>query len=299
MTAFIDEHRDGFGVEPICETLPVAPSTYYAARSRPPSPRAVDDAVLRDEIVRVWKDNYEVYGARKVWRQLRREGIGVGRDRVGRLMKQRGISGARRGGKKTRTTLPDETAPRPADLVERNFTATAPNQLWVCDLTYVWTLLGFCYVAFVIDVFSRRIVGWAIAAHLRTERAPGAIEMAIALRDERDPKLIHHSDRGSQYTAIRYSERLADAGITASVGSRGDSYDNALAESVIGLYKTELIAPRPPWAGPHELERETATYVHWYNERRLHGARGDVPPLEFEAAYRHRRDEPTDPMEHQ
>jgi putative transposase len=298
MTAFIDERREEFGVEPICETLQVAPSTYYAAKSRPPSPRTVDDAWLSDEIVRVWKENYEVYGTRKVWRQLQREGIAVGRDRVARLMKTLGISGARRGKRTTRTTLPDETAPRPADLVQRNFTATRPNQLWVCDLTYVWTLLGFAYVAFVVDVYSRRIVGWALAMHLRTELALGAIDMAIALRD-RDGRLVHHSDRGSQYTAIRYSQRLADAEITASVGSRGDSYDNALAETVIGLYKTELIGPRQPWSGPHELERETAAYVHWYNQRRLHSACNDIPPVEFEAAYHHRHDEPTDVMETQ
>jgi putative transposase len=294
----IDIHRETFGVEPICAELQVAPSTYYAAKSRPPSQRAIDDAVLGDEVLRVWKENYEVYGARKVWRQLNREGIAVGRDRVARLMKGLGISGARRGKRTRRTTIRDGVASRPPDLVERDFSASRPNELWVCDLTYVWTFIGFCYVAFIIDVFSRRIVGWSLAAHLRTELALDALDMAVALRDDLEG-LVHHSDRGSQYTAIRYTERLAAAEIIPSIGSRGDSYDNALAESVIGLYKTELIAGRDSWAGPHELERETAAYVHWYNERRLHGACGDVPPAELEAAYRERLDEANGAMETQ
>jgi putative transposase len=286
--AFIDLHRDRWGIEPICTTLQLAPSTYFAARSRPPSQRSLDDAVLADEILRVWKDNYEVYGVRKVWRQLHREGIAVGRDRVQRLMKTLGIAGVRRG-KKRRTTVPDVTADRPDDLVQRSFWATVPNRLWVADLTYVPTWVGFCYMAFVVDVYSRRIVGWASATHLRTDLPLAALEMAAALRDERLAGLVHHSDRGSQYTSIRYSERLEQFDITPSVGSRGDSYDNALAESTIGLYKSELIAGRS-WGTPTQVERETAAYVHWYNHRRLHGACGDTPPAQFEAAYYRNRD---------
>ncbi len=286
--AFVDEHRDRWGIEPICETLQVAPSTYYAARARPPSQRSIDDAVLGDEILRVWKQNYEVYGVRKVWRQLNREGFAVGRDRVQRLMKALDIAGARRG-KKRRTTIPDDAALRPADLVQRSFWADRPNALWVADLTYVPTWVGFCYVAFVVDVYSRRIVGWCATTHLRTELPLAALDMATALRDERLAGLVHHSDRGSQYTSIRYSERLEEFDIVPSVGSRGDSYDNALAESTIGLYKSELIAGRS-WGTPAQVERETAAYVHWYNERRLHGACGDTPPAEFEATYYRNRD---------
>jgi putative transposase len=281
---FIDAHRERFGVEPICQVLEIAPSTYYAARCRPPSLRSLTDAVLCDDILRVWKENYSVYGARKVWLALNREGIACGRDRVERLMKHLDISGARRG-RTTKTTLRDAaTSSSLPDLVNRSFVAERPNQLWVADITYVPTYIGFVYTAFVVDVFSRRIVGWAIATHLRTELPLAALDMALYLRDERLGELVHHSDRGSQYTSIRYTERLEEFDLTPSVGSRGDSYDNAVAETVIGLYKTELIHGRS-WIGRVHLERETLAYVDWYNTRRLHGACGDVPPAEFEAAY--------------
>ena len=249
--AFIDAHRGRFGVESICQTLAVAPSTYYGAGGRPPSQRSIDDAVLAEKILRVWKENYEVYGVRKVWRQLNREDIACGRDRVQRLMKALGIAGVRRG-KKRRTTVPDAAASRPADLVQRTFWRDRPNCLWVADLTYVPTWVGFCYVAFVIDVYSRRIVGWASATHLRTELPLAALDMAAALRDERLDELVHHSDRGSQYTSVRYSERMEEFAIKPSVGSRGDSYDNALAESTIGLYKSELITGRS-WGTPTQV----------------------------------------------
>jgi putative transposase len=287
--SFVDAHKERFGVEPICHVLEIAPSTYYSAGSRPPSQRSLDDAVLSDEIMRVWKENYQVYGARKVWLQLNREGIACGRDRVERLMKYLVIAGARRG-KKTKTTLRDAaTSSSLPDLVKRSFVADRPNQLWVADLTYVSTYIGFVYVAFVIDVYSRRIVGWAIATHLRTELPLGALDMAVFLRDERLGELVHHSDRGSQYTSIRYTERLDEFGVTPSVGSRGDSYDNAMAETVIGLYKTELINGRS-WVGRQQLEQETLAYIDWYNHRRLHGACKDTPPAEYEAAYYRNRD---------
>lgn len=282
--SYIDAHRERFGIEPICHTLAFAPSTYYAAKTRPPSQRSIDDAFLSDEILRVWKDNYEVYGARKVWTQLNREAISCGRDHVERLMKALGIAGARRG-KRRRTTLRDAAAPQPPDLVERSFVANRPNRLWVADITYVRTLLGFCYVAFVIDIYSRRIVGCALANHLRTDLPLAALEMAACLRDERLGDLVHHSDRGCQYTSIRYTERLEEFGIKPSVGSRGDSYDNAVAESTIGLYKSELIASRTTWGTAGQVEHETLTYIHWYNERRLHGSCDYVPPAEFESAY--------------
>lgn len=285
MTRFIDAHRDRFGVEPICRTLQVAPATYYAARSRPPSARALRDAELTVEIARVHKDNFEVYGVRKVWRQLGREGIAVGRDRVARLMRELGIAGVVRG-KPRRTTTPAPTADRPADLVERDFTAPAPNRLWVADLTYVATWAGFAYVAFVIDAFSRMIVGWRVATSLRAELALDALEMAVwARQDAALDGLVHHSDRGAQYLAIRYTERLAAEGAVASVGSKGDSYDNALAEAVNGLYKAELIGRRGPWRGAEQVELATLEWVTWWNERRLHGAVGDIPPAEYEAIY--------------
>lgn len=285
MTRFIDAHRDRFGVEPICRTLQVAPATYYAARSRPPSARALRDAELKVEIARVHKDNFEVYGVRKVWRQLGREGIAVGRDRVARLMRELGIAGVVRG-KPRRTTTPAPTADRPADLVERDFTAPAPNRLWVADLTYVATWAGFAYVAFVIDAFSRMIVGWRVATSLRAELALDALEMAVwARQDAALDGLVHHSDRGAQYLAIRYTERLAAEGAVASVGSKGDSYDNALAEAVNGLYKAELIGRRGPWRGAEQVELATLEWVTWWNERRLHGAVGDIPPAEYEAIY--------------
>ncbi len=288
MTKYIDAHRDRFGVEPICQTLAIAPSTYYAAKVRPPSARAVRDAKLKPEIARVHAGNFGVYGARKVWRQLCREGVDVGRDQVARLMHQLGLHGATRT-KRVRTTTPAPVNERPADLVDRVFTASAPDRLWVADLTYVWTRSGFCYAAFVIDAFSRRIVGWRVSSSLRTDLALDALEMAIFSRGDRAlTGLIHHSDRGSQYLAIRYTERLDDAGVVNSVGSRGDSYDNALAETVNGLYKAELIGRRGPWRSVEQVELETAAWVHWWNTDRLHSACGDVPPAEFEAVYHQR-----------
>jgi putative transposase len=287
MIAYIDANRDRFGVEPICQVLPIAPSTYYAASRRPASARAVRDAKLKVEIRRVHEDNFGVYGARKVWRQLRREGIAVARCTVERLMGELGLQGVRRG-KPHRTTTPDLAAARPADLVERDFSATRPNQLWVADLTYVATWSGFVYVALVIDAFSRFIVGWQASRSLRTDMALDALEMAIWQRHGGLDGLVHHSDRGSQYLAIRYTERLAEAGAVTSVGSRGDSYDNALAETVIGLYKTELIRRRGPWKGLDQIEYATLEWVDWFNHRRLLEPIGHVSPAEFEAAYHQR-----------
>jgi putative transposase len=284
VTRFIDGHRDRFGVQPICRTLQVASSTYYAARSRPPSARVLRDAELKVEITRVHKDNFEVYGARKVWRQLGREGIAVGRDRVARLMGELGIAGVVRGTPK-RTTIPAATADRPADLVERDFTAPAPNRLWVADLTYVATWAGFCYAAFVIDAYSRMIVGWRVSTSLRATLALDALEMAIWARQGGLDGLVHHSDRGVQYLSVRYTQRLADEGAVASVGSRGDSFDNALAEAVNGLYKAELIGRRGPWRTASQVELATLEWVTWWNQRRLHGAIGDIPPAEHEAIY--------------
>jgi len=285
VTRYIDEQRVTFGVEPICRVLAIAPSSYYAARSRPPSARSVRDAALQADIGRIHSGNYAVYGARKLWHALRREGTSVGRDQVGRLMRGLGLRGAVRG-KTRRTTISSELSPRPADLVERVFAAPAPNRLWLADITYVSTWSGFCYTAFVIDAFSRRIVGWRVSSSLRAELALDALEMAIWSRRSTDlAGLVHHSDRGVQYLAIRYTERLADAGAVNSVGSKGDSYDNALAESVNGLYKAELIRRRRSWRTVEEVELATAGWVDWWNHRRLHSACGDVPPAEFEAAY--------------
>jgi putative transposase len=291
MTAYIDANRDRFGVEPICQVLPIAPSTYYAASRRPASARAVRDTKLKGEIARVHAEQFGVYGARKVWRQLHREGIVVARCTVERLMGELGLQGVRRG-KTRRTTTPDATAPRPADLVERDFSATRPNQLWVADLTYVATWSGFVYVAFIIDAFSRFLVGWQASRSLRTDLALDALEMAIWRRQARLDGLVHHSDRGGQYLSIRYTERLAEAGAVTSVGSRGDSFDNALAETIIGLYKTELIRRRGPWRGLDEVEYATLEWVDWFNHRRLLEPIGHVPPAEFEAAY-HRREDPS------
>jgi putative transposase len=288
MTSYIDEYRTTFGVEPICQVLAVAPSTYYAARSRPASARTVRDEGLKVEITRVHAGNFAVYGVRKVWHQLRREGFDIGRDRVARLMDALGLHGATRT-RRVRTTFPAAVAARPADLVERDFTASAPDRLWVADLTYVWTRAGFCYAAFIIDAFSRRIVGWRVSSSLRTDLALDALEMAIWSRGDRDlAGLVHHSDRGVQYLAIRYTERLADAGVVNSVGSRGDSYDNALAETVNGLYKAELIHRRGPWHSVEQVELATSAWVHWWNTGRLHSACGDIPPAEYEGAYHQR-----------
>lgn len=285
MIAFIDEHKQSWGVEPICAHLPIAPCTYYAAKSRPACARSLSDNKLKLQIQRVFDYNYRVYGARKIWRQLGREGFEVGRDQVARLMREIGIAGAVRG-KVKRTTFGAHPDACPRDLVHREFTAPAPNRCWVADLTYVATWSGTCYVAFVIDVFSRYIVGWRVSTSLRTDLALDALEMGIWSRDGRDlDGLIHHSDRGVQYLAIRYTERLAEAGAVGSVGSKGDSYDNALAETVNGLFKTELIRKQGPWRTADQVELATLTWVHWWNHSRLHGACGDIPPAEFEAAY--------------
>ena len=288
MMAFIDEHKEAYGVEPICSVLPIAPSMYYEQRARQADPsrlpeRTRRDAALKVEIERVWNENRQVYGARKVWRQLHREGFPAARCTVERLMRQMGLQGVVRG-KKARTTIVDEAAIRPADLVERDFTATHPNQLWVADLTYVATWAGFVYVAFVIDVFSRMIVGWRVSRSLRSDLALDALEQALWARPEMG-QLIHHSDRGVQYVSISYTERLAEAGIEPSVGSVGDSYDNALAETIIGLYKTELIYKDGPWRGMEQVELATLEWVDWFNNRRLFEPIGIIPPVEYETLY--------------
>jgi putative transposase len=283
---YIDSRRDRWGVEPICRALQFAPATYYAARCRPPSPRRLRDEELKPKIAKVHTDNLDVYGTDKVWTQLNREGTRVARCTVERLMRELGLCGVRRGRAFKRTTVADERAQRPGDLVERRFRASAPNQLWVADLTYVKTHGGWVYVAFVIDVFSRAVVGWQTSTSLRSDLALDALEMAIYRRKEVGlAGLIHHSDRGVQYLAIRYSERLAEAGAVASVGSRGDSYDNALAESFNGLYKTELIHRRGPWRNVEHVEWATLNYVDWFNNRRIHNEIGKVPPAEFEQSY--------------
>ena len=288
MVAFIDKHRERHGVEPICAALPIAPSTYYSqkAAQREPerrSARAVRDSQLRQEIRRVHADNYGVYGARKVWRSLQRAGQCVARCTVERLMALEGLRGATRG-RTYKTTIPDSMAHRPQDLVQREFLATRPNQLWVADITYVATWSSFVFAAFVIDVFSRRIVGWRVSSSLRSDLALDALEQALHARpDHRD--LVHHSDRGSQYLSIRYTERLAEAGIAASVGSVGDSYDNALAETINGLFKTEVIRRRGPWRGVEDVEFATLKWVDWFNNRRLLGPIGNQPPAEFEKAF--------------
>jgi transposase InsO family protein len=300
MVGFIEEHRGAYGVEPICAVLPIAPSTYYEHRARRMDPgklpaRAKRDAELEPEIRRIWDENYQVYGVRKVWRQLKRERRPgqrrIARCTVRRLMRRLGLQGAVRG-RKPRTTQGDAGAARPLDLVERQFTATRPNELWVADLTYVATWRGFAYVAFVIDAFARRIVGWRVSSSLRSDLALDALEQAIYDRTESSTEgLVHHSDRGVQYLSIRYTERLEEAGIERSVGSKGDSYDNALAESVIGLFKTEVIRRRGPWRNLEAVEFAVLEWVSWFNHRRLLGPIGHVPPVEHEEAYY--REQPT------
>ena len=275
-------------MEPACAVLEFSVSTYYAAkkREREPSPREVRDERLKKEIKRVWEDRKKgrrVYGARKVWLQMRREGIEVARCTVARLMKELGIAGASAGRKRPRTTVPDAGGQRPADLLERDFTAPAPNRRWVADITYVDTISGFVYTAFVTDLFSRNIVGWQVADHLRAGLALDALEMAIfARKDQIDDRLVHHSDRGVQYTSIRYTQRLEDIGAVRSVGSKGDSYDNAAAEAVNSLYKKELINREGPWQDAGDVTVATAEWVSWYNNERLHSACGDIPPAEYE-----------------
>ena len=284
MTGYIEAHRARFGVEPICRVLQVAPSSYYAARTRPPSRRQARDEVLKAQLTKAHQEHFGVYGARKLWHQLRREGVPVARCTVERLMRVLGLTGAVRGRTK-RTTLPDDSAPRPADLVERNFHATVPNRLWVADLTYVRTWSGFAYVAFIIDAYSRSIVGWHTGRSLRADLVLTALEQALWARKGPFDRLVHHSDRGVQYLSIRYTERLEEAGIATSVGSRGDSYDNALAETVIGLYKAELVYRRGPWRGVEDLELSTLEWVDWFNNRRLYSSLDYVPPAEYERMY--------------
>jgi putative transposase len=285
MSAFIEAHRERFGVEPICRVLAVAPSTYYAARGRPPSARAVRDAELAEDIARIHVADYGVYGSRKVWHQLRRDGIAVGRDRVARLMRALGLTGVTRA-KGVRTTVRVTDALAPPDLVERDFRPVAPDRLWVADLTYVRWVGGFCYTAFVSDAYARRVVGWRVTASATAEHVADALELAAWGRRARPLEgLIHHSDHGSQYLALRYTERVAELGARVSAGSVGDSYDNALAETIFGLYKAELIHRHGPWRSVAEVEIATADWVRWWNERRLHSTLGYVPPAEYEAAY--------------
>ena len=283
------------GVEPICETLQVAPSTYYAARDRPPSERAKHDAVLIPRLVEIWKANYQVYGSRKLWLAARRAGIDVGRDQTARLMRKAAIQGTLRR-KRVRTTQRDKTAGRHPDLVNRHFKAERPNELWVTDLTFVPTWAGVAYVCFIIDAFSRMIVGWRVASHMRTPMVLDAIEMARWNRGLKHDGLCCHSDAGSQFTSIRYGERLAEIGAVPSIGSVGDSFDNALAETVNGYYKAELIrgpTRHGPWKTVEEVELATLGWVHWHNTQRLHGYLGDLPPTEFEAL--HASSAPPDP----
>jgi transposase InsO family protein len=286
MVDYIDRHRHEFGVEPICEVLQFAPSTYYAAKTRRPSARAIRDGEMMPALVALWEANYRVYGAHKLWKAARRCGLDVGRDQVARLMRAAGIEGIRRR-KKVRTTRADAAAARHPDLVERNFTAAAPNQLWVTDLTYVATWAGTAYVCFIVDAYSRAIVGWRVASNMRTDMVLDALEMARWSRGASLPGLRCHSDAGSQFTSVRYGERLAELGAVPSIGSVGDSFDNALAETVNGLYKTELIRGpgRGPWKTIEDVELATLGWVHWHNTERLHGYLDDVAPAEFEAAF--------------
>ncbi|NWK94562.1 IS3 family transposase [Sphingobium lactosutens] len=290
MTAFIDEHRAEYGVEPICRVLPIAPSTYHERVAQRRDPERLSDRVRRDqdlkpEVVRVFAENFGVYGVRKVWRQMNREGFAVDRCTIARLMRDLGLQGVIRG-KPVRTTISNKAAPCPLDHVNRQFHAPAPNMLWVSDFTYVATWAGFVYVAFVIDVYARYIVGWRVSRTAHAGFVLDALEQAI---HERRPVhrggLIHHSDRGSQYVSIRYSERLAEAGIEPSVGSVGDSYDNALAETINGLYKAEVIHRRGPWRSFEAVEYATLEWVDWFNNRRLLEPIGNIPPAEAEELY--------------
>ena len=292
---FIDDHRDRFGVEPICRVLTehgvkIAPSGYYAFKKRPVSARAVSDAELVVQIERVFWDRKlgrGISGARKIWRLLRREGIVVARCTVERLMRRQGLRGIRRG-KQFITTRPDTSAPRAEDHVRREFHAARPNELWVVDFTYVPTWSGMAFTAFVTDVFSRRIVGWRTMSKMPTDLPLDALEMALWIRDragEDVTGVIQHSDAGTQYTALRYTERLAEVGAIASIGTVGDSYDNALAESVVGLYKTECVKIDGPFRSADDLELATLSWVHWFNENRLHSSIGYLTPVEKENEY--------------
>jgi transposase InsO family protein len=289
MVSFIDRYRGEYGVEPICRVLPIAPSTYreHKARQRDRTrlpEREKRDVVLRGHIRRVWMENRLVYGAKKVWKGLLREGLKIARCTVARLMRQMGLIGAVRG-TKVKTTIPDSSVVCPLDLVARDFTASRPNELWVSDFTYVSSWSGWVYTSFVIDVFARRIVGWRVSSSMSADLVLDALEQAIWARQIGSGRLVHHSDHGSQYLSIRYSERLSDFDIQPSVGSVGDSYDNALAETVIGLYKTEVINRLGPWRGREHVEMETLEWVSWFNNRRLLEPLGYVPPAEFEKEY--------------
>jgi len=287
---FVDEHKEKFGVQPICAALKdtpakIAPSTYYAFKSRPEAARTVRDRELGEQITQLHRENYGVYGVRKVRAELLRREVPVARCTVERLMRERGLRGVIRA-KTPRTTKPAAETERPLDLVDRQFVAQAPNVLWVADITYVRTFSGWVYAAFVIDVYSRMVVGWQVATSLHTDLALDALEMGIWRRSHAGDDLtglIHHSDRGVQYRAIRYTQRLAETDAVASVGSKGDSYDNALAEAFNSLFKAELIRNKGPWTGINDVEIAVAEYVDWFNNRRLHGELGHVPPAEYEA----------------
>jgi len=299
MVSFIDEHRAQYGVEPICRELPIAPSVYYEAKARQADPsllpaRSRRDAELVGQIERVHKANFRVYGARKVWRQLQRENVVAARCTVERLMRRMGLQGVVRG-RRCRTTIADDSATLPGDLVKRDFRAERPNQLWVADFTYVATWSGFVDTAFVIDVFARRIIGWRVARSMRTDLVLDALEQAIWSRCP-PQGVIHHSDHGSQYLSIRYSERLTEIGVEPSTGTVGDSYDNALAETIIGLYKTEVIHHRGPWRNLETVEYATLEWVDWFNNRRLLEPIGNVPPAEFEMHYFQQRAESAIPV---
>jgi putative transposase len=288
MVSFIDEHRDEHGVEPICSALQMAPSTYYAAKKRHPSARALRDAFLKNVLFVLWSTNRKVYGAHKLWKAARRAGHDVGRDQVGRLMRELGIRGVSRCRKRVFTTRSDPDAGRPPDLVKRNFSAAQPNGLWVTDLTYVPTKTGMAYVCFITDAFSRMIVGWRVATHMRTDMVLDALEMARhSRRAGRLVGLVTHSDAGSQFTSVRFTERLDEIGATPSIGTVADSFDNALAEAINGLYKTECVygPDANGWEDAGHLELATLSWVHWFNEERLHGYCGDIPPAEFEATF--------------
>jgi putative transposase len=296
MVSFIDSHKETYGVEPICKCLPIAPATYYEEKARQRDltrlpERKQRDLRLQEKILKVWNENFQVYGVRKVRHQLIRESTSAARCTVARLMKTMGLKGVVRG-RKCYTTVSDDATPRPPDLVDRKFEAGRPNQLWVADFTYVATWTGFVYVAFVIDVFSRKIVGWRAAGSMRTDLVLDALEQALRARRDRDV-LVHHSDRGVQYLSIRYTERLAEAGVHASVGTTGDSYDNAMAESIIGLFKTEVIRRRGPWRNLEMVEFATLEGVDWFNNRRLLEPIGNIPPKEMEEMYFDSLENPT------
>lgn len=282
---FVEGHKKKWGVEPCCTVMQLPPSTYYATTSRPPSRRSQTDQERTTEIQRIWQENKEVYGADKVWWTLQREGKGIARCTVERLMRQAGLRGVVRG-KRVRTTIPAPQADRPQDLVKRVFRASAPNRLWVADITYVKTHSGWVYVAFVIDVYSRAIVGWQTSRSLHAELALDALEMALWRRGKENlTGLIHHSDRGIQYVAFRYTKRLEDVNAVRSVGSKGDSYDNALVETINGLYKAEVIRKKGPWKGHRDVEYATLEWVDWYNSTRLQDALGRRSPHDYEETY--------------